>query len=439
MKCHSTRGEAPAVDLAHALQAGLAPDGGLYVPEALPRPDPAALSAGSELAETAEAVLAPFFADGPLGDQLGAICRASLDLPLPIEALPPHAGGPGAAWMLELFHGPTAAFKDFAARFLAECMARLAADDAPGQPDRTILVATSGDTGAAVAAAFHRRPGFRVRILYPEGRVSPLQAHQLGAFGDNVTAYRVAGSFDDCQRMVKAALNDAELREQARLSTANSICIGRLLPQIAYYAQAALELIRDEAAELQVIVPTGNLGNALACVLARELGFPIGDIWLATNANRTLPDYFASGDYVGRDGLATLANAMDVGDPSNFERLEWLYRDRDLRDARIHAVSVADEAIRERIRREHAARGLVICPHTACAMEVLAQRRTGGDDRAFLVAATAHPAKFAEVVEPLIGKAVEAPPALADLLARTSHAEPLAPDDEALRAVLQPS
>ncbi|MBY6205542.1 threonine synthase [Halomonas denitrificans] len=436
MKCFSTRGEAPAVDLAQALQAGLAPDGGLYVPESLPRPDRAALSADADLPHTAEAVLAPFFTGGPLAGELGAICRASLDLPLPIEALAPGDDAPARASMLELFHGPTAAFKDFAARFLAECMARLAADEDPGQPDRTILVATSGDTGAAVAAAFHGRPGFRVRILYPDGRVSPLQAHQLGAFGDNVSAYRVAGSFDDCQRMVKAALNDAELREQARLSTANSICIGRLLPQIAYYAQAALELVRDDATELQVIVPTGNLGNALACVLARELGFPIGDIWLATNANRTLPDFFASGEYVGRDGLATLANAMDVGDPSNFERLEWLYRDRDLRDARIHAVSVPDEAIRDRIRHEHATRGLVVCPHTACAMEVLA-RRPADDERPYLVAATAHPAKFAEVVEPLIGKAIEAPPALADLLARPSHAEPLAPEDDALRTVLR--
>lgn len=437
MKCFSTRGEAPSVDLARALQAGLAPDGGLYVPESLPGVDPGALDPEASLPETAEAVLAPFFADGPLADQLGNICRSSLDLPLPIEALPDPDSSTGEAWMLELFHGPTAAFKDFAARFLAECMARLAAAEPAPAADRTILVATSGDTGAAVAAAFHGRPGFRVRILYPDGRVSPLQAHQLGAFGDNVTAYKVAGSFDDCQRMVKAALNDPALREHARLSTANSICIGRLLPQIAYYAQAALALTGENRADkLQVVVPTGNLGNALACVLARELGFPIGDVWLATNANRTLTDFFASGEYVGRDGLATLANAMDVGDPSNFERLAWLYRDRDLRDARIHAESVSDAAIRRRIRHEHAGHGLVICPHTACAMEVLAQRRVSGDDRPFLVAATAHPAKFAEVVEPLIGREVEPPPALADLLSRPSHAEPLVPEEGALREVL---
>lgn len=428
MKCYSTRGEAPAVDLADALQAGLAPDGGLYVPERLPTFDPGRFAADAPLTTTAETLLAPFFADGPLAGALGAICRSSLDLPLPIEALPDR----GTAWMLELFHGPTAAFKDFAARFLAECMDRLAQ---PGST-RTILVATSGDTGGAVAAAFHGRDAFRVRILYPDGRVSPLQAHQLGAFGGNVTAYRVAGSFDDCQRLVKGALNDQELRQKAALSTANSICIGRLLPQVAYYAYAALNLAQDSAPELQVIVPTGNLGNALACVLARELGFPIGGIWLATNANRTLPDFFASGEYVGRDGLATLANAMDVGDPSNFERLAWLYRDRDLRQARIHAVSVSDDAIRVRIRREASERDLVVCPHTACAMEVLAQRRRAGDDRPFLIAATAHPAKFAEVVEPLIGRSVAPPPALADLLSRPSHAEPLSPDPAALRAVL---
>jgi threonine synthase len=432
MKCLSTRGEAPPVDLAAALRAGLAPDGGLYVPERLPRPELAALDPEDGLPDVAERVLAPFFADGPLAGALPEICRASLALPLPIEPMPDREDSAGPAWMLELFHGPTAAFKDFAARFLAECMERLAS---PGVV-RTILVATSGDTGGAVAAAFHGREAFRVRILYPDGRVSPLQAHQLGAFGGNVTAYRVDGSFDDCQRLVKGALNDAELREAARLSTANSICIGRLLPQVAYYAFAALRLRAQAGPELQVVVPTGNLGNALACVLARELGFPIGDIWLATNANRTLPDYFERGDYVGRDGLATLANAMDVGDPSNFERLAWLYRDRDLRQARIHALSVSDDAIRSRIRREHDARGLVVCPHTACAMEVLAQRRRSGDERPFLVAATAHPAKFAEVVEPLIGRKVEPPPALADLLARPSHAEPLAPEPAALRAAL---
>ena len=433
MHCLSTRGEAPSVDLAAALQAGLAPDGGLYVPERLPATGSEALDSDGGLPRVAERVLAPFFADGPLAEPLGDICRASLDLPLPIESLPERDDAAGPAWMLELFHGPTAAFKDFAARFLAECMDRLAV---PGTV-RTILVATSGDTGGAVAAAFHGRDAFRVRILYPDGRVSPLQAHQLGAFGGNVTAYRVAGSFDDCQRLVKGALNDAELRETARLSTANSICIGRLLPQVAYYAFAALRLRAQTDRELQVIVPTGNLGNALACVLARELGFPIGDIWLATNANRTLPDYFERGDYVGRDGLATLANAMDVGDPSNFERLAWLYRDRDLRQARIHALSVSDDAIRARIRREHEARGLIVCPHTACAMEVLAQRRRGGDARPFLVAATAHPAKFAEVVEPLVGRTIEPPPALADLLARPSHAKPLAPEPGALRDELR--
>ncbi|NKI33993.1 threonine synthase [Wenzhouxiangella sp. XN79A] len=435
MQCLSTRGQAPTVDLAAALQAGLAPDGGLYVPEHLPAASPAAINADAHagLPAVAAEVLAPFFADGPLAEALPAVCRASLDLPLPIEPIPARADGIGAAWMLELFHGPTAAFKDFAARFLAECMDRLAA---PGAV-RTILVATSGDTGGAVAAAFHGREAFRVRILYPDGRVSPLQAHQLGAFGGNVTAYRVAGSFDDCQRLVKGALNDPELRRRAALSTANSICIGRLLPQVAYYAYAALRLQAEAGPELQVIVPTGNLGNALACVLARELGFPIGDIWLATNANRTLPDYFERGDYVGRDGLATLANAMDVGDPSNFERLAWLYRDRDLRQARIHALSVSDDAIRARIRREYEARDLVVCPHTACAMDVLAQRRRARDRRPFLIAATAHPAKFAEVVEPLIGRPIDAPPALADLLARPSHAEPLAPQPEALARILR--
>ncbi len=414
----STRSETAAADLATALRRGLAPDGGLYVPESIPRLDPASLPGAPGLPATAVQLLAPYFSGSTLAADLADICTEALELPLPLIDFEP-----GHSWILELFHGPTAAFKDFAARFLAACMGRLRAEH---EPIQTVIVATSGDTGGAVAAAFHRRPGFRVVILYPEGRVSARQAHQLGAFGDNVHAFRVQGNFDDCQRLAKQALNHPPLNRTLHLTSANSISIGRLLPQISYYAHASLQLWRELSRPVDVIVPTGNLGNALACILAREMGLPIGEVVLATNANRTLPDYFSGLDYRGRPGLATLANAMDVGDPSNFERLAWFYRDRDLRDADVRAVSVDDGTIRRTIRRTDAAQGMALCPHTACAIEVLHQRRESGITTPHLIAATAHPAKFNEVVEPLLGRTIEPPPALAELLNRPSHAEPLA-------------
>ena len=432
----STRDQSLSASLETALRTGIAPDGGLYVPASLPRFDTERMDRAASLAECGLQLLAPFFDGSTLAEVLDPICREALDLPAPIVELDAAA----RILSLELWHGPTAAFKDFAARFLAGCMARLRR---PEDPPRTVLVATSGDTGAAVAAAFHRRSGFCVVILYPDGRVSTRQAHQLGAFGDNIRAFRVQGDFDDCQRMVKALLSDPDSANRHGLTSANSISIGRLLPQIAYYAHAALRLgdsgfsDGNSPATFDVVVPTGNLGNALACVLARELGFPIGTIYLASNANRTLPDYFDGHDYRGRPGLQTLANAMDVGDPSNFERLAWLFRDRDLRAVGIEARAFDDGRIRSGIRRAFEDFGKALCPHSACALEYARDLRQSGHDRPLLLIETAHAAKFETVVEPIIGQTVPVPPALAELLQRPSHAEALAPNPTALSAALE--
>lgn len=436
MKYTSTRDPELSVCLETALHTGIAPDGGLYVPDSLPRFDPERMNRAASLAECGQDLLAPLFDGSTLAEALDPICREAFDLPVPIIELDPAA----QLLALELWHGPTAAFKDFAARFLAACLARLRRQE---DQTRTVLVATSGDTGAAVAAAFHRRPGFRVVILYPDGRVSARQAHQLGAFGDNVRAFRVEGDFDDCQRMVKALLSNPDTAARHGLTSANSISIGRLLPQIAYYAHAALRiggsgsLPGSSPKPFDVVVPTGNLGNALACVLAREMGFAIGTIYLATNANRTLPEYFDGGDYRGRPGLRTLANAMDVGDPSNFERLAWLFRDRDLRDAGIEARSFDDARIREGIHDAFEQYGRPMCPHSACALEYARDLRAAGHDRPLLLIETAHAAKFDSVVEPLIGQSVEVPSALAALLQRPSHAEALAPTPAALMTALE--
>lgn len=424
MKFISTRDSSTSATLSQAIAAGLAPDGGLYVPAQLPASRE--LKAGANLAETAVNLLAPFFEDDALASELPTICREAFDFPAPLKPL----ATPGD-YVLELFHGPTAAFKDFGARFLAACLTRLR--KGASQP-LTILVATSGDTGAAVAAAFHQQPGLRVIVLYPDGRVSPRQAHQLGCFGDNVMALRVAGSFDDCQALVKRALNDQALQAEAPLSSANSISLGRLLPQMSYYADAALRHHAATGEALNFVIPTGNLGNALAAILARALGVPLGRIVLATNANRVLPDYFSGGEYTPQPSVPTIANAMDVGAPSNFERLRWLYRGDDaaLRAA-FASASVDDAAIRETLQRRYAQHGEVFCPHTATAVKVLEDLRANGEGGHWAVASTAHPAKFESVVEPLIGRLVEVPPSLAELLERPAHADLIPSQYEALR------
>lgn len=423
MRFPSTRGLAPPAALGEALAAGLAPDGGLYVPDALPSFCAADFDGLEDLASVAVRLLQPFFDDDPLAASLDSICREAF----PVAPILRPFGTDGDQ-VLELFHGPTAAFKDYGARFLAAC---LAARPTGTQP-LTIVVATSGDTGAAVASAFHRRPGFRVVVLYPDGRVSPRQAHQLGCFGDNVQALRVQGSFDDCQRLAKAALGDAALRRDVPLSSANSISLGRLLPQMAYYAWASLLHWRRSGRPLSFVVPTGNLGNGLACLLARRMGLPIGAIALASNANDVLPAFFEGGAYRPRPSVPTLANAMDVGAPSNFERLCWLVPDAaDLR-RELLAGAVTDACIEASVRDAHARLGHTLCPHTATAAWLLPQLRARGLSGDACVVATAHPAKFPEVVEPLVGGAVPLPGALAEMLARPSHAAPLAADEGAL-------
>ena len=428
MKTLSTRGIAPHVAISQAIAAGLAPDGGLYMPEQWPSFQPSDFDGDTTLAQVAQRMLTPFFADDPIGDRLVAICDDAFAVEPPLRAF-----GNDGDFLLELFHGPTAAFKDYGAAFLAGCLGALPRGDIP----LTIVVATSGDTGAAVAAAFHRKPGFRVAILYPDGRVSPRQAHQLGCFGDNVRAFRVDGSFDDCQRLVKSALSDAAFRAEVPLGSANSISLGRLLPQMVYYAHASLTHRRTTGRSLNFVVPTGNLGNGLACVLARRIGLPIGEIVLASNANAVLPDFFAGGEYAPGPSIATLANAMDVGAPNNFERLQWLYPDAEQLRGLLSADAVDDATIRATIVDAWQRHGEALCPHTACAVHVLQRRREAGASGDWAAVSTAHPAKFPEVVEPLIDQDIPLPPALAAMLDRPSNAQPLADDGEALRDLLR--
>ncbi len=422
MRFVSTRGLAPAVSLPQAIAAGLATDGGLYMPQHLPVLNLRYFRDVQTPPAVTARLLEPFFADLPLQAALQDICNEALQQPLPLRTM----DTPGD-YFLELFHGPTLAFKDIGARFLAASLVRLRA---PAGALQTILVATSGDTGAAVAAAFHRLPGFQVVILYPKDRIAPRQAHQLGAFGENVLTLCVEGSFDDCQRMVKSALQNAGPDDS--LSSANSISLGRLLPQMGYYAWAALQHQREYQRSLSFVIPTGNLGNALACVLARRMGLPIGEIVLATNANDVLPRFFAGGSYVPQTSQPTLANAMDVGAPSNFERLRWLYGDDTLLRRELSAYAVSDAVIREVIKASVTHTAPPPCPHTATALQVLSQLRKQGDTRDYAVVATAHAAKFAEVIEPLVGHAIDTPSPLQQLLSRPTESEPIVAQDTAL-------
>jgi threonine synthase len=429
----STRG-GPDTDLISAVMRGLASDGGLFVPDALPQMDPKAIE-GESLAEIAAELLAPFFADTTLASELPSICRDALNFPVVLKEL---RGEPEALAVLELFHGPTAAFKDVGARFLAALMERaLPGLDTDDARPLTILVATSGDTGGAVAAAFHRREGIRVGVFFPRGQVSPRQQHQLSCWGDNVRSFEVNGSFDDCQALVKSAFGDPQLNRSLRLSAANSINLGRLLPQVAYHAAAALWYFRRHGKRLSAIVPTGNLGNGLACVWARAIGMPIDRIVLSVNENLTIPDYLSTGEWRPRPSRETLASAMDVGDPSNMERLRHLLPDfSDLREA-VAAFPVNDDEIKIQIAKDYERFGEIWCPHTATGFFAYDHLPENERRRSpWSVCATAHPAKFETVVEPVIGKTIEIPPSLAEILSLRAETESLEPDIGALRAAL---
>jgi len=430
MKYVSTRGQSPAVSFGAALEQGLAPDGGLYLPERWPTIPLAEFQDAKTLPEIAEVMLRPFVEGDALASQVGAVVREAFDFPAPLKAVTAD----GALSVLELFHGPTAAFKDFGARFLAASMARIRAGDSK---PLNILVATSGDTGGAVAAAFHGRPGVLVSVLFPKGLVSPTQERQLTCWGDNVHSYRVDGSFDDCQRMVKEAFVDPALKSRFQLSSANSINLGRLLPQAVYYAATSLAVHRERGVAPNFIIPSGNLGNSVACVWARKIGLPIGRIVLAHNVNRSVPDFLKSGQWQPRPSIPTLASAMDVGSPSNMERLRALFPDVEgVRNA-ISADSVTDDQIRARISADFATYGEAWCPHTATAAEVYTRLPPAERANArWIMVSTAHPAKFREIVEPLIGRRIEMPESLAKLFSRPVSCADLEPTLAALSGAL---
>lgn len=419
----STRGGEP-VTFGEAVRAGLAPDGGLYWPTAIV-PLPAGWRAAPTPAALAGAVLAPY-----MGEATASAVATGLDFPWPVTALGDDV------FLLELFHGPTAAFKDVGARSLARAVQASAA--ASGRRV-TVLVATSGDTGSAVADAFAGLGAVRVAVLYPAGGVSRVQEDQLTADRPGVRAFAVAGTFDDCQRLVKAAFSDPALAEQG-LSSANSINVGRLLPQALYYLWAAARTaeLSGQGGPPHFVVPSGNLGNLTAGLLAAEAGMTAGGFIAAHNRNDYFPRFLAGevGAYEFSSSVATPSNAMDVGAPSNFERLHaWL--GDDLR-SRVAGVRVSDEETLEAMHRTFVTSGRQVCPHTAVGLEAVRRLRQADPQaaRPAVVLATAHPAKFPDAVLEATGVPVEVPPSLEKFAAAPKRVERLEADPAALRQAL---
>ncbi len=420
----STGGRVEPTPLNEALRRGLAPDGGLYVPQAL-EPLPAEFFEQlpeNDLLEISERVVHHLLGDDLTREQCRDLVGEALDFPIPLVGLCP------GIWILELFHGPTLAFKDVGARFLARLLARTSDPERPA----TVLVATSGDTGGAVARAFFGVRGTRVAILYPRGKVSPVQERQFTTLGGNVQAYAVEGTFDDCQRLVKEAFRDQELVAALGLTSANSINIGRLLPQVLYYFHAAAQLKRQdpgETSDLLFSIPSGNFGNLTAGLIARRLGLEARFL-AATNRNDVVPSYLASGIFQPRDSVRTVSNAMDVGNPSNFARILHLYEGKiEALRRDVQGFAFDDEATRAAIREIEAETGYVMDPHTAVGYLALREAlpTRSGPTRG-VVLATAHPAKFQEVVEPAIGRQIELPPALAERLQHPVLSKPLGKD-----------
>ena len=416
MRYYSTEGRAPLASLEKAVVQGLAEDRGLYMPERIPALPAEWFQRLPELSfvEIAQDVAAAFFGEDVPRAELDRIVAETLSFDCP--AVPVEEG----IYALELFHGPTLAFKDVGARFMARLLGHFSQEG-----NVNVLVATSGDTGSAVANGFLGVPGTHVFVLYPKGRVSPVQESQFTTLGQNITALEVDGSFDDCQALVKAAFLDDDLRAALRLTSANSINVARFLPQAFYYFHGYAQLARlGKADRLVVCVPSGNFGNICAALVARRMGLPVHRFIAANNRNDVFFNYLQTGSYSPRPSVRTLANAMDVGNPSNFARILDLYGHRwmDIRKD-ISGAVVGDGTIINTIRQCLAETGYLLDPHGACGYRALKDGLHEGETGFFCE--TAHPAKFRETVSRATGREVDLPPRLAAFLSGLKRSVPL--------------
>jgi len=410
LRYRSTSRKAPLTSLRGAVLRGLAPDGGLYMPVEIARHSPEELEEfrGLPFTEVCFRVARPFATPDVPEEVLWQVVSEAINFPVKLVSLSP------GLHILELFHGPTLAFKDFGARFMARLMGYFVRGET--RP-LTVLVATSGDTGSAVAHGFLRVPGIRVVILYPSKRISEAQEKQFTTLGENITALEVAGTFDDCQRLVKQAFSDAELNKHAWLTSANSINIGRLLPQMFYHV-AAYRQLPVASVPLIVSVPSGNFGNLTAGIFAKRIGLPVAKYVASTNANDVVPEYLRSGEFRPRPATATFSNAMDVGNPNNFPRLLDLCRNRlEYLQKEIWGHGATDEETLAAMKMLHERFGYIADPHTAVGVHGWeAYKLEHAEPAQGLVLATAHPAKFADVVMKAIGTAPPLPDRLAAYL-----------------------
>ncbi|TKG95532.1 threonine synthase [Puteibacter caeruleilacunae] len=399
MKYYSTNNKSQVVDLKEAVVQGLAPDNGLYMPEKINKFDASYFEKIDQLSfqEIAYDVADKFFGEDIEAEALKSIVYDTLKFDCPVVPVNDNI------WSLELFHGPTLAFKDVGARFMARLLQYFLGKT---EDQVNVLVATSGDTGSAVANGFLGVEGIHVHVLYPKGKVSEIQEKQFTTLGQNITALEVDGVFDDCQRLVKTAFLDKELNEQLVLTSANSINVARFLPQAFYYFNAYARLKEAgklDGKELVVAVPSGNFGNITAGLFAKEMGLPIKRFIAANNENDIVFNYLNTGEYHPRASVETIANAMDVGDPSNFARIFDLYDEsHEAISSMMAGDRYSDEEIRTIVKRVFEDSNYLLDPHGACGYEALNKSLASNEIGVFLE--TAHPAKFTETVEAIVGK-----------------------------------
>ncbi len=430
MLYYSTNGKAPIATLEKAVVKGLAEDKGLYIPENI-KPLPQSFFDNIEnlsFQEIAYTVADAFFGEDVDAESLKKIVYDTLAFDVPAVKVT------DTIYSLELFHGPTLAFKDVGARFMARLLQYFLKKEGKGQVN--VLVATSGDTGSAVANGFLGVDGIHVYVLYPKGKVSPIQECQFTTLGQNITAIEVEGVFDDCQALVKSAFMDADLNAHMKLTSANSINVARFLPQSFYYFYAYAQMKKiGKADQLVACVPSGNFGNICSALFGKKMGLPIKRFIAANNANDIFYKYLQTGEYNPKPSVQTIANAMDVGDPSNFARIYDLYKkDHKAICADISGATYSDAQIAETIKQVKAETGYVCDPHGACGYRALAEGLKAGETGFFLE--TAHPAKFKDTVDKILGEDIEIPAKLQTFMKGKKQSIPMSKDFADFKAFL---
>ncbi|GEA60294.1 threonine synthase [Vibrio comitans] len=423
MKLYNIKENDEQVSFGQAVRQGLGRNQGLFFPTDIPALDNIDALLEEDFVTRSSKILSALIGDELSESQVSQMVDTAFQFPAPIKSVK------DGTYALELFHGPTLAFKDFGGRFMAQSLATVSEGG-----KITILTATSGDTGAAVAHAFYGMADINVVILYPKGKISPLQEKLFCTLGKNIHTVAIDGDFDDCQSLVKKAFDDEALRQEIGLNSANSINISRLMAQICYYFEAAAQMSKSERENLVISVPSGNFGNLTAGLLAKALGLPIKRFIAATNANDTVPRYLETGKWEPKPTVATTSNAMDVSQPNNWPRIEELCQRKGWGLDTLGSAAVTDEQSAESVKALYDS-GYLCEPHGAIAYRALQEQLAEGETGLFLC--TAHPAKFKEVVDDILGSDIELPGPLAKHAAMDLLSEDLANDFDLLKAVLR--